>query len=48
MRCGRWATATADHTTRDPGHPCVRLRCYYPRTCARSSAHSPRRDVAVR
>ncbi|MGW2768746.1 DUF6207 family protein [Streptomyces sp. NPDC001275] len=24
----RWATATADHTTRDPGQPGVRLRCY--------------------
>ncbi|MEU9356241.1 DUF6207 family protein [Streptomyces griseoloalbus] len=24
----RWATATADQTTRDPGEPGVRLRCY--------------------
>ncbi|MFE9312890.1 DUF6207 family protein [Streptomyces sp. NPDC088353] len=24
----RWATATADRTTRDPGQPEVRLRCY--------------------
>ncbi|GHE24044.1 DUF6207 family protein [Streptomyces capillispiralis] len=24
----RWATATTDHTTRDPGEPGVRLRCY--------------------
>lgn len=24
----RWATATADRTTRDPGQPGVRLRCY--------------------
>lgn len=24
----RWATATADHTTRTPGEPGVRLRCY--------------------
>ncbi|WSQ15247.1 DUF6207 family protein [Streptomyces sp. NBC_01231] len=24
----RWATATADRTTRAPGQPGVRLRCY--------------------
>jgi hypothetical protein len=24
----QWATATADHVTRDPGQPGVRLRCY--------------------
>ncbi|MFG2351873.1 DUF6207 family protein [Streptomyces phaeochromogenes] len=24
----RWATATADGTTREPGEPGVRLRCY--------------------
>lgn len=24
----QWATATAEHTTRDPGQPGVRLRCY--------------------
>lgn len=24
----RWATALADRTTRDPGEPGVRLRCY--------------------
>ncbi|MGW1543273.1 DUF6207 family protein [Streptomyces sp. NPDC002309] len=24
----RWATATAEHTTRDAGQPGVRLRCY--------------------
>ncbi|MFF3518145.1 DUF6207 family protein [Streptomyces sp. NPDC004393] len=24
----RWATATADRTTRDAGEPGVRLRCY--------------------
>ncbi|MEU6097698.1 DUF6207 family protein [Streptomyces sp. NPDC047079] len=24
----RWATATAEHTTRDAGEPGVRLRCY--------------------
>ncbi|MFJ9250351.1 DUF6207 family protein [Streptomyces sp. NPDC101776] len=24
----RWATAPALHTTRDPGEPGVRLRCY--------------------
>ncbi|MEU2271960.1 DUF6207 family protein [Streptomyces olindensis] len=24
----RWATAPADHTTRAPGEPGVRLRCY--------------------
>jgi hypothetical protein len=24
----RWATATADRTTRTPGEPGVRLRCY--------------------
>ncbi|MFE9906330.1 DUF6207 family protein [Streptomyces achromogenes] len=28
MLVGRWATATAEHTTRDPGQPGVRLRCY--------------------
>ncbi|WP_306934312.1 DUF6207 family protein [Streptomyces luteogriseus] len=27
MRCGRWATATSDRTTRDPGQLSVRLRC---------------------
>ncbi|MEU5599231.1 DUF6207 family protein [Streptomyces sp. NPDC020298] len=25
---GRWATATDDRTTRTPGEPGVRLRCY--------------------
>lgn len=25
---GRWATAPADRTTRAPGEPGVRLRCY--------------------
>ncbi|MDX2760412.1 DUF6207 family protein [Streptomyces europaeiscabiei] len=25
---GRWATASADRTTRVPGEPGVRLRCY--------------------
>ncbi|MBC2864484.1 hypothetical protein H1R13_05580 [Streptomyces mexicanus] len=24
----RWATATVERTTRDPGEPGVRLRCY--------------------
>lgn len=24
----RWATATADRTTREPGEPGVRLRCF--------------------
>ncbi|WP_435876797.1 DUF6207 family protein [Streptomyces achromogenes] len=28
MLAGRWATTTAEHTTRDPGQPGVRLRCY--------------------
>ncbi|MGW0314048.1 DUF6207 family protein [Streptomyces flavidovirens] len=27
MRCGRWAAATSDRTTRDPGQLSVRLRC---------------------
>ncbi|WP_333754141.1 DUF6207 family protein [Streptomyces sp. IBSBF 3352] len=27
----RWATATAEHTTRDAGEPGVRLRCYLDR-----------------
>ncbi|MFF7856235.1 DUF6207 family protein [Streptomyces sp. NPDC007904] len=27
MRCRRWATATSDRTTRDPGQLSVRLRC---------------------
>lgn len=25
---GRWATATAERTTREPGRPGMRLRCY--------------------
>ncbi|MGW5136193.1 DUF6207 family protein [Streptomyces sp. NPDC004135] len=28
LLAGRWATATADQTTRVPGEPGVRLRCY--------------------
>ncbi|MEU7050871.1 DUF6207 family protein [Streptomyces eurythermus] len=28
MLAGRWATVTAESTTRDPGQPGVRLRCY--------------------
>lgn len=28
LLAGRWATAAADHTTRVPGEPGVRLRCY--------------------
>ncbi|MDN3264070.1 DUF6207 family protein [Streptomyces sp. CSDS2] len=28
MLAGRWATATAERTTRDPGQPGVLLRCY--------------------
>ncbi|KUN17671.1 hypothetical protein AQJ11_38115 [Streptomyces corchorusii] len=28
LLAGRWATATADTTTRAPGEPGVRLRCY--------------------
>ncbi|MFD3932640.1 DUF6207 family protein [Streptomyces sp. NPDC058614] len=28
LLAGRWATATADRTTRDPGEPGVRLRCF--------------------
>ncbi|MET9524478.1 DUF6207 family protein [Streptomyces coeruleorubidus] len=27
MRAARCAIAPADRTTRDPGEPCVRLRC---------------------
>ncbi|WP_428837225.1 DUF6207 family protein [Streptomyces coeruleofuscus] len=27
IRCGRWATATSDRTTRDPGQLSVRLSC---------------------
>jgi hypothetical protein len=27
MLAGRWAAATAERTTRDPGQPGVRLRC---------------------
>ncbi|MET8114399.1 DUF6207 family protein [Streptomyces prasinus] len=27
MRCGRWAAAASDRTTRDPGQLSVRLRC---------------------
>ncbi|MFJ8351487.1 DUF6207 family protein [Streptomyces sp. NPDC094153] len=36
MLATRWATATADRTTLDPGQPGVRLRFW---TCARRSAH---------
>ncbi len=28
LLAGRWATAAADRTTRVPGEPGVRLRCY--------------------
>ncbi|GED90643.1 DUF6207 family protein [Streptomyces sp. 6-11-2] len=28
LLAARWATATADRTTPDPGQPGVRLRCY--------------------
>ena len=28
LLAGRWATAPADRTTRSPGEPGVRLRCY--------------------
>ncbi|MDQ1013471.1 DUF6207 family protein [Streptomyces afghaniensis] len=28
LLAGRWATASADGTTREPGEPGVRLRCY--------------------
>ncbi|EFE72186.1 predicted protein [Streptomyces viridosporus ATCC 14672] len=28
MLAAQWATAPADRTTRDPGQPGVRLRCY--------------------
>ncbi|MFJ8470060.1 DUF6207 family protein [Streptomyces swartbergensis] len=28
MLAARWATASADGTTRVPGEPSVRLRCY--------------------
>ncbi|MGV9933984.1 DUF6207 family protein [Streptomyces olivaceoviridis] len=28
LLAGRWATATADTTSRAPGEPGVRLRCY--------------------
>ena len=28
MLAEQWATATAEHTTRDAGQPGVRLRCY--------------------
>ncbi|GGT01362.1 hypothetical protein GCM10010270_86380 [Streptomyces violaceus] len=28
LLAGRWATAQADRTTREPGEPGVRLRCY--------------------
>ncbi|MFC1230041.1 MULTISPECIES: DUF6207 family protein [Streptomyces] len=27
MRCGRWAAAASDRTTRDPGQLSIRLRC---------------------
>ncbi|MFF8233875.1 DUF6207 family protein [Streptomyces caelestis] len=44
-RCGRWATATSDRTTRVPGQLSVRLRCLDVRQELR---HSPRRGVVVR
>ncbi|EST17921.1 DUF6207 family protein [Streptomyces roseochromogenus] len=28
LLAAQWATAVADRTTRDPGQPGVRLRCY--------------------
>ncbi|MER7484072.1 DUF6207 family protein [Streptomyces sp. NPDC126510] len=28
LLAGRWATAPADRTTREPGEPGIRLRCY--------------------
>ncbi|MEV6507792.1 DUF6207 family protein [Streptomyces sp. NPDC051642] len=28
LLAGRWATAAADHTTREPGKPGVRLRLF--------------------
>ncbi|GHD35613.1 hypothetical protein GCM10010313_83120 [Streptomyces violarus] len=28
LLAGRWATAPADRTTREPGEPGVRLRCH--------------------
>ncbi|MFE0776424.1 DUF6207 family protein [Streptomyces sp. NPDC058861] len=42
MLAGRWATATAEHTTRDAGEPGVRLGCYLDsrqRVGSDSSAH---------
>ncbi|MFD5159199.1 DUF6207 family protein [Streptomyces hawaiiensis] len=41
MRCGRWAAATSDRTTRDPGQPSVRVRCC-PDVCQELSTQ-PRR-----
>ncbi|MDQ0935102.1 DUF6207 family protein [Streptomyces turgidiscabies] len=39
----RWATATTERTTRDPGQPGVRLRCYLD---VRQELSSPRRTSA--
>ncbi|MFF5523078.1 DUF6207 family protein [Streptomyces coeruleorubidus] len=43
--CGRWATATSDRTTRDPGQLSVPLRCLDVR---QELSRSPRRGVGVR
>ncbi|MEU8654238.1 DUF6207 family protein [Streptomyces sp. NPDC048737] len=45
MRCGRWAAATSDRTTRDPGQLGVRLPCLDVR---QELGAQPRRGVAVR
>ncbi|WP_327692600.1 DUF6207 family protein [Streptomyces sp. NBC_00459] len=45
IRCGRWASAKADHPTRDAGQPGVRLHCLDVR---RNLSAQPRRGVATR
>ncbi|WP_437100094.1 DUF6207 family protein [Streptomyces sp. enrichment culture] len=39
MLAGRWAAATAERTTRDPGQPGVRLSCSLV-LCQEVTAHS--------
>ncbi|MEU4038422.1 DUF6207 family protein [Streptomyces collinus] len=46
MRSGRWATATSDRTTREPGQPGVRLHCP-PRWPASETTPSAGRPAAT-
>ncbi|MCX5355845.1 DUF6207 family protein (plasmid) [Streptomyces mirabilis] len=46
MLAERWATAKAEHTTRDAGEPGVRLRCYLDLKSAGRFGCAGRRDAA--